>query len=101
PLAGLTATQIFGRAITDLGKADSVHIRGVVRYDRKWFRLDLRLLRGEGCVGKIAESGQGTFGLIVIAKTLWVRPNGKFWHSVGVSPAALRFLSGKYLTTSV
>src|SRR5215468_1085737 len=98
PLAGLSASKIFTRAVADMGRARSVHIRGVV--SQPHIRLDLRLLQSKGCVGTMAKTGHGAFSLIVIGTTVWVKPDRKFLHSIGAPPAALRKMSGKYLKST-
>jgi hypothetical protein len=92
-----TATQIARRAITDLGKVRSVHIRGTVSDAHARYWVNLRLVRGKGCSGRIAKSGQGSVRLIKIGNTLWFKPDSKFLHGISSDPAALGLLSGKYL----
>ena len=100
PLRTQTAAQIARRAITDLGKVRSVHIRGTVSDSHERYWVNLRLVRGLGCSGRIARSGRGSFRVIKIGNTVWYKPDSKFLHGITSDPAALGVLSGKYLKVS-
>ncbi|HEU5420669.1 MAG TPA: hypothetical protein VFV41_23485 [Streptosporangiaceae bacterium] len=102
PLAALSADQIGHRAVANLGKARSVHVTGRVSDSGQRIGLNLRLLRSHGCVGSMNLAGKGSFRLVLIGKTVWLKPDSRFWRSFGgTNPAVLKILSGKYLKTTL
>lgn len=101
PLAGLSATQVVSRAVADLRTATTVHVAGTVTGSGLRIRLDLSLVRGQGCDGRMALHGMGAFRLIMIGKQIWLKPNNAFWtHFGGSNPAALQLLEGKWMKPS-
>jgi len=96
PLAGLTAGQIARKAIADLAAASSVHITGSVGQDGQTAVADLAL-GTKGCRETFGLPGQGSFGMIAIGRTIWLKPDSQM---LGMFPAkARRHLAGKYLQT--
>lgn len=102
PLAALSAGQIFNRAVRDLRTANAVHVTGNVVDSGQHIGLDLTLVGGTGCTGTMTMRGKGSFRLILIGKTVWIKPDRKFWKTSGGSDSAavLQLLAGKYLKTS-
>jgi hypothetical protein len=101
PLAGVSARHIFTRAVADLAKAKSVRVRGVMWTSDGRLRMDLRMARGKGCTGRIAMAGKGSFRLVLIGKTVWIKANTRFLRGIaGGNTRAVSLLSGKYLKTS-
>jgi hypothetical protein len=98
PLAGLTADQIAVRAITGLRTATSVHVTGTVTDTGQQMRLSLSLARGRGCRGGMTLVGKGSFRLIMIGRTVWIKPDRRFWRlEGGTNAGALALLLGKWL----
>ena len=101
PLARLSAGQIFNRAVGDLRTTSAVRVTGNVTSTGQHIRLDLTLLNGARCKGSISLQGKGSFRLIMIGKTVWIKPDRKFWTTFGgTNSAALHILAGKYLRLS-
>jgi hypothetical protein len=96
PLAGLTAGQIARKAIADLAAASSVHITGSIGQDGQTAFADLTL-GTKGCRETYRLPGQGSFGMIAIGSTIWLKPDSQM---LGMFPAnARQHLAGKYLQT--
>ena len=99
PLAGLSAGQIAARAITDLKAASSVHFAGSVTDSGATYAVDVTA-GSANCAGTLGIPGHGSFALLKIGQTLWIKPDGQFWASVGASPANLHLAEGKYVQAS-
>jgi hypothetical protein len=102
PLAGLTADQIASRAIANLKTVSSVHVNGTVNSSGQDISLNLTL-GTQGCTGTMGINGEGSFILLKIGKTLWIKPDDTFWkHAAGsdASSAVMSLLSGKYIKPS-
>ena len=96
PLAGLNANQIARKAIADLAAASSVHITGSVGQDGQSAFADLTL-GTKGCRETFRFPGQGSFGMIAIGNTIWLKPDSQM---LGMFPAKVRpHLAGKYVQT--
>jgi hypothetical protein len=104
PLASLTATQVFNKAIADTSAASSLHLVGSGDNAGHTITFTLDIAEGTGCAGALAEGSMGSFQLILLGKTVYLKPDATFWKSaVGATAgAALSLLEGKYLkgTTS-
>jgi hypothetical protein len=100
-LDGLSADQIASRATADLKVVSSVHVKGSVQSSGQNIALDLTL-GTQGCDGTMGIGGEGSFVLLKIGKTLWIKPDDKFWkHAAGSAGSALTDLvSGKYIKPS-
>jgi hypothetical protein len=100
-LDGLSADQIASRATANLKAVSSVHVKGSVKSSGQSIALDLTL-GTQGCTGTMGIKGQGSFVLLKIGKTLWIKPNDAFWkHAAGDAGAALGDLvDGKYIKPS-
>jgi hypothetical protein len=101
PLAGLSADQIASRAIADLKVVKSVHVTGSVRSSGQNIALNLSL-GTRGCTGTMGIKGEGSFVLLKIGKSLWIKPDDAFWkHAAGSDgSAAVDLFSGNYVKTS-
>jgi len=96
PLAGLTADQIARRAIADLAAVSSVRITGSVGQDGQTAFADLTL-GTKGCQETFRIPGQGSFAMIAIGHTTWLKPDSQM---LGMFPASVRrHAKGKYLQT--
>jgi hypothetical protein len=100
-LDGLSADQIASRATADLKVVSSVHVKGSVQSSGQKIALNLTL-GTQGCTGTMGIDGEGSFVLLKIGKTLWIKPDDKFWnHAAGSAGSALTDLvSGKYIKPS-
>jgi hypothetical protein len=99
PLAGLTAGQIAAKAIADLKAASSVHYAGSVTDSGAAYDVDLTA-GTTNCTGTFGVAGKGSFALIKIGQTLWIKPDNQFWTSAGASSTVLHLVEGKYIQTS-
>jgi len=100
-LDGLSADQIASRATANLKAVSSVHVKGSVQSSGQSIAMDLSL-GTQGCTGTMGIKGQGSFVLLKIGQTLWIKPNDAFWkHAAGDAGSALGDLvSGKYIKPS-
>jgi hypothetical protein len=100
-LSGMSSTQIINKALTDLAAAPSVTMSGSLSQSGQDITLDLMLLRGQGCQGKLSLPKQGSFQMIFMGQNLWIQPDNQFWQSAGgLDSGTLALVSGKYLTLS-
>lgn len=102
PLAGLTADQIVRKAAADLKTAPSVHVAGSGKDSGQTVVFNMTF-GVNACTGTLAVSGEGSFVLLRIGKTLWIKPDSQFWRSAAGgsgNPAVLTLLEGKYLRTT-
>ena len=84
----------------DLKAAGSVHISGAVTDSGSTIGMNITASRGK-CSGTMSQSGMGSFKLVQIGKTLWIKPDKKFWQANGGgSPAVLSIVEGKWLKTT-
>jgi hypothetical protein len=99
PLAGLTGDQIAAKAVADLKAASSVHIAGSVTESGSSYGVDLTPGTTD-CTGTLVVQGKGSFALLKIGQTLWIKPDNQFWKSAGASSAVLQLVGGKWIQTS-
>jgi hypothetical protein len=99
PLAGLTADQIAAKAVANLKAASSVHYAGSVTDSGATYAVDLTA-GITNCAGTFGITGEGSFALLKIGQTLWIKPDNQFWTSAGVNSAVLHLVEGKYVQTS-
>jgi hypothetical protein len=101
PLAGLSADEIARRATDDLKVVKSVHVNGSVQSSGQNIALNLTL-GTQGCTGTMGIKGEGSFILLKIGKSLWIKPDDAFWkHAAGSNGSdAVDLLSGNYIKTS-
>jgi hypothetical protein len=101
PLAGLSADEIARRAIADLKVVKSVHVKGSVLSSGQNIAMNLSL-GTQGCTGTMGIKGEGSFILLKIGKSLWIKPDDAFWkHAAGSAGAdAVDLFSGNYIKTS-
>jgi hypothetical protein len=100
-LDGLSADEIARRATADLKVVSSVHVKGSVQSSGQNIALNLSL-GSQGCTGTMGIDGEGSFVLLKIGKSLWIKPDDKFWnHAAGSAGSALiDLVSGKYIKPS-
>jgi hypothetical protein len=102
PLAGETSVWVLHHASTDTEAAFAVHLTGSAQDSGHTMTFDLSIAGSDGCTGKVAESGTGSFQLIFDGSTVWVKPDDEFWRvASGVTdPTQLAAVEGKYLTAA-
>lgn len=104
PLAGWTADRIVNTAQTDTLAAPYVRVTGNVSDSGQQYAFDLTMVAGKGCQGTVTEHGIGSFAMVSLGKTVWIKPDSQFYkHSVGQNPDArlgATLLAGKYLEDS-
>jgi hypothetical protein len=97
-LAGLSADEIARRATADLKVVKSVHVAGSVQSSGQNLTMNLTL-GTQGCTGTMGIKGEGSFILLKIGKSLWIKPDDAFWkHAAGSD--AVDLFSGNYIKTS-
>jgi hypothetical protein len=99
PLAGLTADQIAAKAVANLKAASSVRYAGSVTDSGATYVVDLTA-GIPNCVGTFEVAGKGSFALLKIGQTLWIKPDNQFWRSEGANSTVLHLVEGKYIRTS-
>jgi hypothetical protein len=102
PLASLTGEQIVAKAVSDLKAAPSFTMAGTVTDKSGTYNVNLSYKKGAGCKGTVAQPGKGSFAMVVIGTTAWVKPDDAFWKANAGSQAsaAIALLSGRYLKGS-
>lgn len=98
-LAGLTASQIFNRALADLKTASSVHVAGSFTSGGQPMTMNMTL-GASGCTGTLSSHGQGSVAVLGIGSRIWVKPDRQYLKSNGATSAQLNTVTGKYLRTS-
>lgn len=101
PLAGWTAERIVQQAQADTVAAPYVRVTGNVSSSGQQIAFDLTMVAGTGCRGSVTEHGVGSFTLVSLGTTVWVKPDAQFYKSeIGQNPnaqLAATLLAGKYL----
>ena len=104
PLADKSATAIITKAFADTSAASSVHVTGTGTDSGQNISLALTVVRGKGCTGTISESKSGSFQVIYLGKSVWIKPDAAFWKSIAAGSSDARLgaslLSGKWLKDS-
>lgn len=102
PLAGMSAKQVLDKAVSDLKSAPNVGISGTVGEQGGNLGIRLGFKHGKGCEGTVSQGGKGSFALVVIGDTAWLKPDDTFWKTYAGSsaPQAIALLGGRYLKGS-
>jgi hypothetical protein len=104
PLADLSAAAIATKAIADTSAASSVHFTGTGTDSGQNLSFALTVVRGKGCTGTISESKSGSFQVVYLGKSVWIKPDAKFWKGIAASGSDAQLgaslLSGKWLKDS-
>jgi hypothetical protein len=99
-LTGLTADQIASKAVADFGTVPAVTMSGAFSNSGQAFSIDITLTRSKGCTGLVSQGSSGSVRLIKVGSTLWIKPDGQFWATEGLTNASvLKAVSGKYVET--
>jgi len=90
------------KAVADLKAAPSFTMAGTVTDTSGTYNVNLSYKKGAGCKGTVAQPGKGSFAMVVIGTTAWVKPDDAFWKANAGSQAsaAIALLSGRYLKGS-
>jgi hypothetical protein len=94
----MSADDIATQAWADTKGAASVHVKGSATDSGKPLTFSLTLVKGKGCTGTMSEGTSGSFTIVMVGKTVWIKPDKAFWKANGGSdPATLSIVSGKYV----
>jgi hypothetical protein len=102
PLAGLSGDQVVAKAVAELTAVPSFTMAGTVTDSSGTYNVNLSYKKGSGCQGTVAQPGKGSFAMVVIGTTAWVKPDDAFWKANAGSQAdaAIALLAGRYLKGS-
>ena len=102
PLASLSANKIATEAITNLKAASSLTIGGSLVDSGQPYTVSLGIKPGKGCDGSVGMGSKGSFKLIVIGKTAYLNPDGKFWkaNAGSAGDAVAKLVDGRYIKTT-
>lgn len=96
PLAGLTAVQIVKKAEADLKASSSVHISRSAVESGQTEVIDVTA--GEhGCEGTFRISGVGSFALLDVGATEWMKDDSQFLKTMGIPAKVVKRWAGKYV----
>jgi hypothetical protein len=70
----MSAKQVVSKAVSNLKAAPTFGLSGKVTEPGGDYTLHLDYKRRTGCEGTIAQAGKGSFTLVVIGTTAWVKP---------------------------
>lgn len=101
PLAGLSAQQIFTKALSDLKAAPVVRVKGSIRDSGQLLAINVTIVRTTGCQGSFTQGGAGSFSVTAINHVVWLKADDQFLRSQGVTAAGvLNLLHGRYIKLS-
>jgi hypothetical protein len=99
PLAGLSADQIASKAVANLKAASSVHFAGTIAESGSTYTVNLTPGTTK-CSGTMGVQGKGSFALLKIGQTIWIKPDNQFWTSNGATSAVLQVVGGKWIQST-
>lgn len=100
PLAGLSAAKIEAEATANTVAAATLTMNGTIIQSGQTVTIDdLGIKRGAGCAGTIGLGGKGSFKLILVGSTVYMKPDKQFWTANGGSDASavIALINGRYL----
>jgi len=99
PLAGLSARQVVDKAVANLRAAPTAGISGTVSDTTGTYHVDLEYKKASGCQGTVSVNGKGSYELIRVGTTAWVKPDDAFWRANAGAQAqqVIAVVGGKYL----
>lgn len=102
PLSAKSGNQIASQAISDLKSAPSFTMKGTIIETGSTLGVNLGYKAGEGCAGTVTQVGKGSFYIVVIGSTAWLKPDNAFWRSYSGNSASqvIALLGGRYLKGS-
>jgi hypothetical protein len=102
PLSGKSGNQVAAQAVSDLKSAPSFTMKGTIDQSGSALGVNLAYKVGTGCEGTVSQAGKGSFDIVVIGSTAWLKPDDAFWRSYSGSNAAqvIALLGGRYLKGS-
>lgn len=100
PLAGMTGKQIEAEAIANIKAATGMTMDVDLSSGGKRDIYHLAIKPGQGCVGTIGQVGAGSYSVVVIGATVYVKPDAVMWkaHLADSPEADAGVAEGKYLT---
>lgn len=99
PLSGLTGDQIAAKAVANLKAASSVHFAGTIAESGATYTVNLNPGTTK-CSGTMGVQGKGSFALLKIGQTIWIKPDNQFWASNGATSAVLAVVGGKWIQST-
>ena len=101
PLARLSANEIAREALANTKAATSMHVAGTIADSGQTITFSETIGHsGMECSGTYSERGKGSFQIVLLGPTLWIKPDDTFWQGADIPAAALPRVSGKWLQTS-
>ncbi len=102
PLSGKSGTQVAAEAVSNLKSASSFTMKGTIDQSGSAVGVNLAYKVGTGCEGTVSQAGKGSFDIVVIGSTAWLKPDDAFWRSYSGSNASqvIALLGGRYLKGS-
>jgi hypothetical protein len=99
PLAGLSAKQVLDKAVGDLKSASGFTESGTTTDSGNTYTINLRFEPGKGCMGTISQAGRGSYAIVLIGTTTWVKPDDAFWEANlgSKAPHVIALQRGRYL----
>ena len=99
PLAHLPASKIAAEANANAEAAPTLTMTGTATDSGTSVALTLGFKHGVGCSGTVDYPGKGSIKLIVIGKSVYIKPDAKFWDASAGSKAStiITLLDGRYL----
>lgn len=103
PLAGMSGKQVLDKAVSDLKSAPSFTVSGSTIEPGSTNTVNLGFKPGKGCMGTVTQGGEGSYTMVLIGTTTWVKPDDAFWKAnLGNSkaPHIIAVQRGRYLKGS-
>ena len=102
PLAGQSADAVLKAALANLKAASTVQMTGTLSDSGTQYTINVGVKSGQGCSGTFTTATQGSFQLIVTGKTVYLKPDDKFWkaNAGAGAAAAIALVNGRYIQTT-
>jgi hypothetical protein len=100
PLASLDASGIAADAAVSLKDVSSIHLTGQSTISGQTTETDI-IVAGSSCEGTIARPGEGSFEIVRIGPTAWIKPDARLraWAAAEGAPLG-QVPAGLYVKTS-
>lgn len=102
PLASLTAAEIGDKVVADAKAASSVTLAGTVTSSGQAITVHLAVKSSQGCTGTMSVAGMGSFKLVIIGTTVYMKPDNQFWKSSAGAEAStvIALVNGRWIKTT-
>jgi hypothetical protein len=103
PFVGMSGKQVLDKAISDLKSSPSFTESGTAIESGSTYIVNLGFEPGKGCIGTVTQAGKGSYAIVLIGTTTWVKPDDAFWEvNLGNSQAShmIALQRGRYLEGS-